>query len=146
MKTTRIEKSIMINKPIGEVFSYASDWQKWAEWFEGVSDFKPTTEIKKGNGARYAYKAKMMGLSVPVETEIHDFVTNKGWTGKATKGMSHKTQWIFEATAEGTKFTYALEYKLPIPVLGTVIDKHMMQPQWNKIIEKSLENLSNKFH
>jgi hypothetical protein len=42
---TQIEKSILILTPLEKVFAYASDYQKWEEWFEGVSDFKPTTEI-----------------------------------------------------------------------------------------------------
>jgi len=141
----RIERSIIINKPVDEVFAYASDWGKWSDWFEGVSDFKPTTEIKKGNGARYAYKAKMMGLTVPVETEINDFVLNKGWIGKGTKGIPTQTQWIFETYDSGTKFTYVLEYKLPVPLLSAVFDRFIMKPQWNRIIEKSLQNLYQKF-
>src|SRR4030042_5041528 len=96
MEMTRIEKSIVIKKTIDEVFNYASDWEKWPDWFEGVSDFKPTTETKKGNGTRYAYKAKMMGLSVKVEQEIQNSVINKGWIGKGTKGIPIQTQWIFE--------------------------------------------------
>lgn len=145
MEMTRIENSIVIKKAIDEVFNYSSDYEKWSDWFEGVSDFKPTTETKKGNGTRYAYKAKMMGLSVPVETQIHNFVPNNGWIGKATKGMPHQTQWIFETVDEGTKFTYVLEYKLPIPVLGPLFDKFILKPQWIKIIEKSLQNLNKKF-
>ena len=142
---TRIEKSIIINKPVEEVFRYASDWEKWSDWFEGVSDFRPTTEIRKGNGTRYAYKAKMMGLNVKVETEIQNFVVNQGWTGKGTKGVPTRTQWIFEPYTSGTKFTYVLEYKLPIPILGPFFDKYFMIPQWNGIIEKSLRNLNQKF-
>ena len=139
---TRVENSIIIKKAIDEVFNYASDYEKWSDWFEGVSDFKPTTATKKGNGTRYAYRTKMMGLSVPVETQIHNFVPNKGWVGKATKGMPHQTQWIFETADEGTKFTYVLEYKLPIPVLGPLFDKFILKSQWIKIIEKSLQNLN----
>lgn len=30
-------------------------------------------------------------IQVPVKTEIHDFVRNRGWTGIATKGISHRT-------------------------------------------------------
>ena len=142
---TRIEKSIIINKPVDEVFDYASDWAKWADWFEGVSDFKPTTEIRKGNGARYAYKAKMMGLNVKVETEIQNFVINQGWTGKGTKGVPTQTQWIFEKSEQGTRFTYVLEYKLPFPLLSSLFDNYIMKPQWNRIIEKSLRNLNQKF-
>jgi uncharacterized membrane protein len=141
---TRIEKSIIIKNPIDRVFIYASDWEKWSDWFEGVSDFKPITEINKGNGAHYAYKVKMMGLNVQVETEIYNFVTNKGWTGKSTKGIPIKTQWIFETNVEGTKFTYVLEYKLPIPILGPLFDKFILKPQWIKIIRKSLQNLNQK--
>ena len=70
---TRVEHSIVIKAPISQVFEYAADYRKWSEWFEGVSDFRPSTSISRGNGTRYAYKARMMGLSVGVETEVHNF-------------------------------------------------------------------------
>lgn len=142
---TKIESSVKIPLPVKDVFPYVSDYKKWEEWFEGVSDFKPTTETNKGNGTRYAYKAKMMGLNVGVETEIFDFVENQGWKGKAIKGMPHTTYWIFESIEGGTKFTYALEYELEIPLVGNWLDKTFMEPQWNKIINNSLENLKNMF-
>ena len=90
---THIEESIIINSPIEEVFKYTSDYQHWPEWFEGVSKFTSTTDITRGNGTRYAYKAKLMGLWAKVETEIQDFVPNQGWNGKSTKGLPHKTHW-----------------------------------------------------
>ncbi len=102
----RIEQSVIIEAALKNVFHYAADWQKWSDWFEGVSGFRSTTVIKQGNGARYAYKARIMGVSASVETEIHDFVENVGWKGIATKGMPHTTQWIFESVGNGTKFTY----------------------------------------
>ena len=138
---TVISKSISIDAPINTVFEYASNYKKWQDWFEGVSSFKPTTDSHRGNGTRYAYKAKMMGLTVGIETEIHDFVQNKGWSGKATKGMPHQTFWKFESINEGTKFTYALEYDLNFPLIGKWIDKTFIKPQWDKIIERSLQNL-----
>jgi uncharacterized membrane protein len=141
----RLERSIVIQVPVEEVFAYAADWQKWSDWFEGVSDFKPTTQITQGNGARYAYKARMMGVSAKVETEVHDFVKNRGWTGVATRGMPHRTRWIFEPEGGGTKFTYVLEYRLPVPLVGPLVDSLFMQPQWERIVEKSLENLKKHF-
>ncbi len=138
---TRIEYSIAIEAPVEHVFHYAADYRKWHEWFEGVSNFNPTTEITQGNGARYAYKATLMGVSVSVETEVHNYVINRGWTGVATKGMPHRTEWIFEQVDKGTKFTYALEYSLPIPLLSSWIDSIFMKPLWTKIITSSLNNL-----
>jgi len=142
---TKIESNIQIPAPVIDVFPYASDYCKWEEWFEGVSDFKPSTEKTKGNGTRYTYQAKMMGLSVNVETEIFDFVENKGWKGKATKGMPHTTFWRFESVAGGTKFTYALEYNIDIPLIGKWLDKKFIKPQWERIIGNSLKKLKEFF-
>lgn len=87
----------------------------------------------------------MMGLNVKVETQIQDFVINKGWKGKGTKGVPTLTQWIFKKSDQGTMFTYVLEYQLPFPLLSSLFDKYIMKPQWNRIIEKSLRNLNQKF-
>ena len=140
---TKIAHSTIINAPLKEVFKYASDWRKWEEWFEGVFKFAPTTDLPHGNGARYKYKAKLMKTTFVIETEIYDFEENVGWRGKATKGMEHGTFWNFEDMGNNTtKFTYGLEYKMPIPVIGNWIDSKWVKPQWDKIIQNSLQNIS----
>ena len=143
---TKIVHSIILHAPLEEVFEYVSDWRKWEEWFEGVSNFEPTTKTKKGNGTRYKYKANLMGLKATVETEIHDFVENQGWRGVAVRGMPHETYWNFEKIKGDTKFTYGLEYSLPIPIIGNSLDSLLLKPQWNKIIINSLQNLAKKFN
>jgi len=50
---TRIETTTLIQAPLPQVFKFVSDWQKWEEWFEGVSDFKPRSGILTGNGVSY---------------------------------------------------------------------------------------------
>ncbi|MFO7933657.1 MAG: SRPBCC family protein [Bacteroidales bacterium] len=141
---TSVEHSITINRPVEEVFAYASDWKKWHEWFEGVSSFKPVTKTRKGNGARYAYKAKIMGLAIPVEIEIHDFIPDKGWKGRSTRGTPHRTRWEFESAGLGTRFTYGLEFRLPVPVVGPLMDRLFLKPQWEKLLRNSLQNLNLK--
>ena len=122
-------------------------WERnrWPEWFEGVSNFRPMSEVVRGNGARYAYRARLMGVPANVETEIREFAENQGWTGVATRGLSHRTFWWFEAQGKSTRFTYALEYQLPIPLLGTVLDTLIVKREWRRIIEKSLSNLQGHF-
>jgi|WetSurMetagenome_2_1015567.scaffolds.fasta_scaffold208336_2 coenzyme Q-binding protein COQ10 len=142
---TRIERSVIIQSPVDGVFAYAADWQTWHQWFVGVSNVRPTAQIIQGTGARYAYKVRIMCFSAGVETEIHDFVPNRGWTGVATRGITARTQWIFEPVEEGTKFTYAMEYDLPVPLLGPLVDSLLTKPQWKKIIEQSMDNLRRHF-
>jgi uncharacterized membrane protein len=138
---TKVEASVVVKAPIAEVFAFASDWRKWDDWWEGVSGFRPTTELTRGNGTRYAYKAWIAGITLNLETEIHDFVEKVGWRGIVIKGPPHTTQWVFEPKGETTQLTYILEYSLPVPVLGALLDSLLMRPGWHRRLRKSLENL-----
>ena len=142
---TRVEESVIVDAPVHAVFAYASDWRGWPEWLEGVTDFRPTTEVTRGTGARYAYRARVMGIPARVETEVRDFVEDSGWTGFSTRGLPHRTFWRFEAQGQSTRFTYAMEYQLPAPLLGAVADTLVVKGQWRRIIGKSLSNLRSHF-
>jgi len=141
----RIEASVEIDAPVADVFAFASDWRRWDDWWEGVSGFHPTTEITRGNGTRYAYKAWMAGLSLNLETEIRDFAENAGWKGVATKGPPHRTQWVFQAEGDRTRLTYILEYELPWPLVGPILDHLLMRPGWQRRLDHSLRNLKIHF-
>jgi len=138
---TEIEKSVLIGAGVEKVFQFAADYRNWPKFFEGVSGFGAISETKRGNGTRFVYKAKMLGVNASVGTEIRDFVENKGWTGVSFKGMAHKTQWIFSEADGKTRFTYILSYRLPLPLLGGLLDRAFMKPAWERIIECSLRNL-----
>ena len=138
---TEIKRSIIIEAPVDKVFEYASDYKKWLEFFEGVSDFKPITTITRGSGSKYIYKAKVLGMNVTVGTEVQQFKENEGWRGKSFKGLAHQTQWIFKKSNGNTEFTFIQHYKLPFYLGGKLIDKMFAEPAWVKIIENSLQNL-----
>ncbi len=131
----------MIDAPASKVFEYASDYRNWPEFFEGLSDVRSVTETTDDNGARFIYKAKMMGMKVSVGTEFQQFNINEGWIGKSFKGLEHQTQWIFKDVKGSTEFTYIQKYSLPFYIGGKLIDKLFLQPTWNKIIDRSLKNL-----
>lgn len=142
---TRIEDSVVIDAPVEAVFGYASDWRRWPEWFEGVSDVRSTSETIRGTGARYSYRVRVLGLPASVETELQDFVEGQGWTGVGTRGLPHRTQWRFEAQGQSTRFTYGLEYRLPPPLLGAMLDALFAKREWRGIIRRSLSSLQEHF-
>jgi uncharacterized membrane protein len=141
MKMTKVEANLEINKPVNQVFAYASDWKHWAEWREGVSDLKPTTETDRGNNTRYAYKALVAGLKFNLETEIHYFKENVGWQGIVRTGLPHKMQWQFENKASKTNVTYIIEYSPPWFLIGPLLNFFIIKPKWQRMIEKTLNNL-----
>jgi len=138
---TEIKRSIKIDASANKVFEYASNYQKWPEFFEGVSDVRPVTEKTRGDGARFIYKVKVLGMRVTVGTEFQQFKENEGWIGKSFKGIEHQTQWIFEKSDGHTKFTFIQNYKLPWYFGGKFIDRILARPEWIRIIEHSLQNL-----
>jgi len=142
---TRVEASVEVNAAVGDVFAFASDWRRWESWWEGVSDFRPTTDATRGNGTRYAYRAWVAGVTLNLETEIHDFVENVGWRGVVVKGPPHTTRWVFESKGTTTRLTYVLEYSLPVPIVGPLLDSLLMRPGWQRRLENSLQNLKRHF-
>lgn len=139
---SRIEGTIVVPAPLARVFEYASDWRRWPEWFEGVSRFEPVTSVIRGNGARFTYQARILGISIGVETEIRDFVEGRGWRGVGPQGT---TEWKFEAIDEQTRFSYSLEYRLPVPIVGPLIDAWLLRRQWRGLVQRSLANLRRHF-
>ena len=142
---TKVESTVVSDREISEVFAYASDWRRWTEWFVQVSPFEPVGDIKRGTGARYRYKASMLGIWVTLETEIHDFVEGSGWRGVGRKGLPHTTHWSFEPEGRGTKLTYGIDSHLGVPLLGPVIEHVILRWQWQSIIDRSLQNLKARF-
>jgi uncharacterized membrane protein len=138
---TKIQQSIFIKAPVSKVFSYISHYPNWTLFFEGISDVMPVTDKVHANGAKFIYKVKMMGLKFTVGTEFHDFVENQGWTGKSFKGLPHETNWILKDLNGSTEFTYIQQYSIPIFMGGKLIDKLILKKNWEKIIDKSLQNL-----
>jgi uncharacterized membrane protein len=86
-----------------------------------------------------------VGLTLNLEAEIHDFVEKVGWRAVGTRGVPHRTQWVFERTDGRTRLTYILQYRLPIPVLGALLDRMLMRPGWQRRLETSLGNLKRHF-
>ncbi len=138
---TEIKNSAIIKAPVEKVFQYASDYKKWSEFFEGVSEVKPITETTHDDGAKFIYKVKVLGMSFTVGTEFQHFKENKGWKGKSFKGIEHRTQWIFNNSDGDTEFTFIQNYKCPWYLGGKFIDERFLKPEWINIIENSVQNL-----
>jgi uncharacterized membrane protein len=138
---TEIKRSVKIAAPVNKVFACASNYRKWSDFFEGISNVKAITDATSGDGAKFIYKVRVLGMKVTVGTEFRQFRENEGWIGKSFKGIEHQTRWIFEKSNGGTEFTFIQNYKFPFYLGGKVVDKMFAQPEWIKIIEHSLQNL-----
>jgi uncharacterized membrane protein len=139
----RIERSIEIEASVDKVFNFAADWQNKfkLKWWPGIIDWKPTTEQTRGDGARFVFKTKALGLEYETEMETSNFLENEEFTYTSIRGMESKHQMIFTPVGSGTKVTDITEYKVPIPVIGGVLDALFFKRQWEANSKKAMQNL-----
>jgi ligand-binding SRPBCC domain-containing protein len=141
----RIENTIKINAPVEAVFDYiVAEWEGTMSFFAGVFAWTPDPAKPMGDGFQFSYKVKLLGLPTKIEMVVRDFVKHQGWIAVSTRGPKTKGEWIFTPADNGTNFTYILNYKMPIPLLGGLLDSLIAKKQWEALIEKSLRNLTER--
>ena len=136
---SKLERSITINAPVEKVFDYIHNQANlpkiWPSLIE-ITDLKPLPNGGWSNRWRY----KMAGIHLSGTSEDIEHVTNQRIVSKTKGGVNSVQTWTFQPEDGGTKATFAVEYNLPVPVLGAVAEAVIvkMNEQEGKTI---LENL-----
>ncbi|MFI5186977.1 MAG: SRPBCC family protein [Chitinophagales bacterium] len=139
-----VEKTTLINKPIGEVMNKVGDLNYYASWNPwqqmDPSAAKNVTGTAKTIDHKYSWHGKKVGVgSLTIksidDTHIHfDLEFLKPWKSHATDN------WSFENHGDNTtKLTWQNSGNLPWPMarlMGPMINKNL-----NHQFEKGLDNL-----
>jgi len=138
---TRIIKEMEINVPLDRLFNFVADYTNATKYIEHLVRFEPTTEIKRGKGARFDMIGKIFGIPFEFQLEVVDFVENRGWRLKPISGAQIEIQWLFRSTEKGTRVTYLTKYRVPFGLMGTIIDGLIVRRVARKGVEKTLQKL-----
>ena len=104
------EKSIIIQRPIEEVFAFVSDLQNATQWQSGVLEVRRVTEGPLGIGTQFAFVRKFMGRKMEAISEFVAYEPNSKVVFKNNSGpMDFENSYLFEATDECTRLTSILE-------------------------------------
>ncbi|MDZ4764545.1 MAG: SRPBCC family protein, partial [Chloroflexota bacterium] len=107
--TQRIEKSIIINRPIEEVFDVATCLESCVNWQTMMIGSEKVTPGAKGVGTQYKHTAKFMGIPVITQPVItvneppHRFAYHN-----QSGAFGYEVQFNFESVADGTRFDAVL--------------------------------------
>lgn len=137
-----ISGEVLIHADPHEVFAVASDWKCWSDWFVGMSSVRTLTAQTRGTGAEYGYRISILGIPVPVETRIVDYVEGAGWRGLTKRGPRGETRWRFEPEGEGTRFSFAMDYQ--VRFLPAFLDRLLIRPAWERSVQASLQHLKDR--
>jgi uncharacterized membrane protein len=104
------EMSIIIHKPVSEVFDYVSDVHNGPQWQTGLLEVHPVTDGPGGVGTRFTSVRKFMGRSMESDIEFTAYELNRKMSIKSVSGNSpFKQTFLFESTADGTRLTSRFE-------------------------------------
>ena len=141
----RVEKSVVINKPVEEVFGYLIAEGNGTKWQNGVVDV-----IDEGPrnivGSRYTEVRKFMGQEMRSTMELTEFVPNARYAGKVLKGtVPYEFIITLESVDGGTKMTTCVDgepkgfFKLAESMVASQLEKSLTEDglKLKEILEKS---------
>lgn len=138
--------SMMIDKPIEEVFSFAADVDQWDQWVEGVSQPRRISPGELGVGSTFASKYSYSGLTHDVTYEITAFDPPNRHAIKAVSGpFPFAGIMELETSDSGTKVTNSIDTGSDGNVAKAKFEKFLplLRMTLTRQLRKELETLKN---
>jgi uncharacterized membrane protein len=106
----KVEVSVVINRPIEEVFAFAANIENNAQWQSGVLEARVTSEGSIGVGTTYRYVTQLLGRRIEADGEVTGYEPNRKYSFKSTSGpFPIEGGLTCEAAEGGAKVTLAVE-------------------------------------
>jgi len=132
----KVEKSVVIKKPVGEVFAFVNKNENSTKWQSGVVSVQMEEGPDNVVGSRYIEVRKFMGQEMKTTMEITAFTQNVKWGAKVVKGpVPYEVTMTYESVPEGTKITTHVEgeptgfFKLAEGMVAGTLGKSLEEDQ-----------------
>ncbi len=108
-----LKHSTVINRPIEEVFAFATDIEKMSHWMSELVEAKQTSEGPVGVGTTISAVANVLGRRAESIQKVAEYEPTSKFTIKATSGpVASEDKFTFESVAGGTKVTRVTEAEM----------------------------------
>jgi uncharacterized protein YndB with AHSA1/START domain len=128
----KVEKTVVIKKPVAEVFAYSQNIEYATKWQSGVVAMKMEEGLDNHVGSKYSEVRKFMGQEMKTTMEITAFKENEKWAAKVVKGpVPYEVTMTYTAVPEGTRITTVVEgepkgfFKLAEGLVASTLDKSL---------------------
>ena len=105
-----VESSIMINKPVEEVFAFTTNAENNAKWQDGVIESRVSKETSDMVGTVVTDVRQLFGRKLESQLEVIAYEPNKKTVLKIIKGpVKMEITQSYEVVAGGTKISVKME-------------------------------------
>jgi carbon monoxide dehydrogenase subunit G len=125
-----INKSVVINRRLEDVFEYVARGENWSEWATELVESRKTSEGPLGVGTTFVHVAQMLGQRIENGYEVSEYEPNRKITLKAISGPIPATAAVaVESVNGGTRVTLSATgeaagfFKLGEPLIARALDR-----------------------
>jgi carbon monoxide dehydrogenase subunit G len=134
-----VDKSVHIDKPAADVFSFVSDFANDAKWQSGVVRSEQTSAGPLGKGTTGQTVQKFMGRELKNDLEVTTFDPPKRFGAKTTSGpVQFEVMCTLEEMGGGTHMTVHMEGE---PGGFFKVAEGMVKNELNKSLDTDLAKL-----
>ena len=118
------ERSVWINRPVEQVFEFATNPENEPLWNTGMQESEITSAGPLGVGAKVRSVSRVLGRNVETTWEVTEYEMNRKKAVKSTSGpIPFESAAVFESFEGGTKLTFSIQaeadgiFRLITPVI-----------------------------
>lgn len=122
-----VQVSIVINRPLEEVFIFLSNLENNLKWRSGMIKAEKISEGPIGVGTTYRMINNYFGRRVEGEAVVTEYELNRKYATMNKSGFPIETQRMFAAVEGGTRVTFAVKaellggfFKLAEPLVASI--------------------------
>ncbi len=112
MSILKIEKSILINAPLGEVFGFMAEPHNLLKIWPSLLEVRNVQPLPHG-GYCYDWAYKMAGLRFKGQGEWIEFLKDQRIVFKSEGCIPSTLFWIYQPEDGGTRVTVSVDYTIP---------------------------------
>lgn len=105
------EISIIVQRPVEEVFAYVVDRDNLNEWVPVILDSWPVSGNYPETGSTYMVKAQFMGKTMEIPSEVVGYQPNRLFAYKSYGFLTYVDRMTFQETETGTLVTEQIDMK-----------------------------------
>lgn len=133
--------SIVIHKPIQEVFKYTASPHNGPAFISNLNENSNIQPEQAGVGQKFDWRFNMQGVDLRGQAEVTEYDPPHKSKIVSTGGSSSTWIYSFQEEGDGTKVTLEVEYEVPENVMNKLANKLIIEKMNQDSAEQSLQNL-----
>ena len=104
MAETKIELSVVINRPVAEVFAFIAKADNMPRWAKYIADAAQTSEGPVDVGTTCYVVSKMMGMEMKQDFTVTECIPDRVYAARSTSGpVPMESRYVLEEASGGTQ-------------------------------------------